>query len=123
MTLTATQIKYLVAIHSLTRDDGVRSADIADNLRVTKPTVHSMLTQLAKLKLIKKEKYSVIELTEYGRKTAKAYAIHFSSINILISKHLELSSKAAEEGALAILSCLDSDTFSNQQADKSCLTN
>lgn len=122
MSLTATQIRYLVAIQSLTRDGVVRSADIADYLGVKKPTVHSMLAQLAKLKLITKEKYSVIELTEFGKNTAEAYAVQFLKINILISKHLNLPSEAVEEGAFAILSCLNESYFFHQQAGTSSFT-
>lgn len=109
MTLTATQIKYLVAIHTLGCGGCIRSADIAELLGVSKPTVHSMLAALSKLSLIKKEKYSVIELTEYGRKTAGQYADSFSNISLLLNKQLQLPPETAVEGALAILSCLQAE--------------
>jgi len=109
MTLTATQIKYLVAIHALDCGGCIRSADIAELLGVSKPTVHSMLVSLSKLSLIKKEKYSVIELTDFGRKIAEKYAVGFSNIRLLLNKQLRIPAETAVEGALAILSCLQTE--------------
>lgn len=109
MALTTTQIKYLIVIQSLNCGGIIRSADIAGFLGVSKPTVHSMLEQLSKLALIKKEKYSVLELTEHGESVAKLYADGFMSFSLLLSKRLNLPEKNADEGALAILGCLDSE--------------
>ena len=109
MTLTATQIKYLVAIHTLDSGGCIRSADIAERIGVSKPTVHSMLASLSRLSLIRKEKYSVIELTGSGRKIAEKYAVSFSSISLFLNKELHIPPETAVEGALAILSCLQAE--------------
>ncbi|MDR1131472.1 MAG: helix-turn-helix domain-containing protein [Oscillospiraceae bacterium] len=112
MLLTPTQIKYLVAINRLGCETSVRSADIAEALEVTKPTVHSMLVSLARLELIKKEKYSCIELTGRGRWFAELYANGFSAISLLLNSRLRIPVSTAGEGALAILSCLGPEELS-----------
>ncbi|MGI5985625.1 MAG: metal-dependent transcriptional regulator [Clostridiales bacterium] len=109
MRLTATQIRYLLAIHTLSDDGIVRSADIAGSLGVTKPSVHKMIIQLSKMDLITKEKYSVIRVTESGRFFAQQYFDSFSLIYGFLSKQLNLPQDTAEEGVLAILSSMETE--------------
>lgn len=109
MRLTATQIRYLLAIHTLSDDGIVRSADIAGSLGVTKPSVHKMIIQLSKMDLITKEKYSVIRVTESGRFFAQQYFDSFSLIYGFLSEQLNLPQDTAEEGVLAILSSMETE--------------
>lgn len=106
--MTATQIRYLMAIDKLSSIGAVRSADIAENLDVTRPSAHRMITQLSGMGLLEKEKYSSVRITEHGRFLAKRYSVCFSCICGLLNRALNISHPSAESGALTILSSLDS---------------
>lgn len=79
--LTASNIKYLVVMKELSGDhNGVRSTDIAKKLQIKKPSVYTMVKTLQDLKLIKKDRYSVIYFTEQGFELAKKYLSYFETI-------------------------------------------
>ena len=106
MDLTATQIRYLLAIYQLSKKGDVPSWEIAENLDIARPSVHRMLGQLQKKDLITKEKYSLISLTEKGRHLAEQYQNGYDHIVRFLSGFLDLPSDAAETGALSVLSGL-----------------
>ena len=73
-TLTAANIRYLLAIRELDAGQrGVRGSDIAQRLGVTKPSVFTMTRNLQGLGLVEKEKYGTISLTVSGRQKAERY--------------------------------------------------
>ncbi|HWQ78467.1 MAG TPA: MarR family transcriptional regulator [Anaerovoracaceae bacterium] len=111
MKLTAVQIRYLLAIYQLSKKGIVRSSEIADSLGISRPSTHRMLDQLLKMNLIMKEKYSFISLTESGREIAEQHYYCFIHISGSLHDCLNLSRDIAENGALAILSKLDSATL------------
>ena len=49
--------------------------DIAEQLRVTKPSVHSMIENLCAAGLAEKKKYGTVFLTPEGRMQAERYAV------------------------------------------------
>ena len=66
--LTASAIKYLLALLDLCQNDaGARCMDIAEQLRVKKPSVHSMIENLCAAGLAEKKKYGTVFLTPEGR--------------------------------------------------------
>ncbi len=107
MNLTATQIRYLLAIYHLSKNGIVRSSEIADSLNVSRPSVHRMVEQLFVMNLIMKEKYSSIGLTEKGYNMAEQYEEGLYHISGFLSNNLNLSNDTAENGALSILVELD----------------
>lgn len=107
MKLTATQIRYLLSIYQLSKSGMVRSSDIADNLDVSRPSAHRMVDQLLKMNLIVKDKYSLIRLDDNSRNMADQYREGFSHISGFLQEYLNLTSDAAEDGALSILSGLN----------------
>lgn len=109
MELTASQIRYLLAVYMIHKNGTVRSADIAENLTVTRPSVHRMIMQLSGMGLLKQEKYSSVSFTEKGRILAEQFYNIFSYIRAFLSKNLHLPFDSAEEGALAIMSRLHSE--------------
>lgn len=67
MSLTANQIRCLLAILALTRmDEEVASKNVAKLLGVTKPTVHKALDILVSKGLLVKEHYGSARLSERG---------------------------------------------------------
>lgn len=107
MELTAPQIRYLLVIRQLNNSGVVRSTDIADSLAVSRPSVHRMIAQLAKMNLVIKEKYSYISITEKGQSIAQQYYDGFFHISAFLQQNFNISLDTAKEGALAILSRLD----------------
>ncbi|SHH99230.1 iron (metal) dependent repressor, DtxR family [Sporobacter termitidis DSM 10068] len=112
MNLSVSQLRYLFVIKELARDDTVRSLDIAGRIGVSKPSVHGMLGQLERMKLITKEKYSSVLLTRTGLETAQRYYDDFCLIRDYFERTTDMSREAAGEGALAMLGGLDEEKIS-----------
>lgn len=67
MNLTSSHLKYLLAIYEVSREiPDVSSASVAKKLNVSKPSVSTMLTCLMNKKLLVKERYGKIYLTDSG---------------------------------------------------------
>lgn len=78
--LTASAIKYLLILLELCKNEtGARCMDIAGQLHVTKPSVHSMIGNLCSAGLAEKKKYGNVFLTPAGRAEAERYAGAVSS--------------------------------------------
>ena len=82
VSLTASNIKYLIALHELdsSSERGIRCVDIAKRLNITKPSVHTMINNLRELGLVVKEHYGSVYLTDAGKHAAKRYIEHYSAI-------------------------------------------
>lgn len=73
-TLTATNIKYLIAIYNLGgKEKFVKCTDIAGALGVTRPSVHAMIKTLTERQLITKPRYGKVSFTPFGYSTAEKY--------------------------------------------------
>lgn len=70
-TLTPAKEDYLKALLMLSKNDGVRTSDIARRLDVSKASVSKMMEVLMADGLVLKKKYGRIYLTEYGRDAAE----------------------------------------------------
>lgn len=65
--LTASNIRYLIAIRKLCEDgNGTRCVRIAEVLGVSKPSVHTMINSLKELDLVRKDRYGEV----FSRKKA-----------------------------------------------------
>jgi len=106
MDITASKIRYLLAVRKLGDKGYVRSVDVASSLSVSNPSAHRMISQLSKMNLIKKDKYSLIRLTEDGRNLAEEYNDCFLYLCNVLSSNLNFSPDVVEEAALVILSHL-----------------
>lgn len=74
MALTATNIKYIIAIYNLGgKDRFVKCTDIARTLSVTRPSVHAMVKTLIDMQLINKPRYGKVNFTSQGKEMAEKY--------------------------------------------------
>ncbi len=65
---TASIIKYLLVMQDLEQvGEGIRCADVAKRLSVTRPSVHAMMRTLKEIQLVDKDRYGSIYFTELGR--------------------------------------------------------
>lgn len=71
--LTGSHIRYLLAIKRIYKDTGVRSVDIAKELKITKVSVHKMMNIFIDLYYIHKEHGGLVYFTERGMKKAIAF--------------------------------------------------
>lgn len=107
-TLTAANIRYLLALYEFDRDNaGVRSTNIAERVGVTKPSVHTMLKTLCGKKYAVKEKYGMVHLTPLGRQLAEKYAECFELLRNKIQTALKLPLNDCSNAACAILAQTD----------------
>lgn len=87
--LTAANIKYLLVIHELGQNgSGVHSINIAERLKVSKPSTHEMLHTLKKRQLICKDSYGLVLFTEEGKRLASKYQTCFDRLSLHFSKLL-----------------------------------
>ena len=100
-------IKYLLALLDLCQNDaGARCMDIAEQLRVTKPSVHSMIENLCAAGLAEKKKYGTVFLTPEGRMQAERYAVCCSLLRGRMQQTLGLNEEDARSAACAVLAQL-----------------
>lgn len=106
--LSATNIKYMLAIHDLLSKGvkHVRSIDLAKLLSVTKPSVHSMLNSLQEMNLITKERNGIITFTSEGKELADKYKEFYEAWNLYLDRDISDSEnrRAAVCAVLAELS-------------------
>lgn len=109
--LTPSIEDYLEAIYVLNQDKkGVRSVDVADKLRVAKPSVNRALKSLVESGLIEQERYSVIYLTEQGKEQAKKILHRHTVIKRFLTDVLGLSDERADDEACKIEHVVCEDT-------------
>ena len=109
MELTASQIKYLLAVHKLNKNGTIRSADIAGRLAVTRPSAHRMINQLTQLGLLEKERYTSVKITQSGLMLSCLYNDAFFTIFDFLYHQLNIPPESAEDGTLAIIKSLSPD--------------
>lgn len=78
--LTAAHIRYLLALKRLSGEEGIRSVDIANDLNLSKASVHNMMDTFLELKYITKEYGGKVFLTEYGLKRATEFERYHNNL-------------------------------------------
>lgn len=102
MRLSASGIRYLLAMHALEKaESGVRSAELAAALGVSRPSVHNMMNTLQGLGLIDKGSYSSARLTDAGRALAQRYGRCLGAAASLLGE--DLPADAGMQSALCAL--------------------
>ena len=105
--LTASAIKYLLILLELCKNEtGARCMDIAGQLHVTKPSVHSMIGILCSAGLAEKKKYGNVFLTPAGRAEAERYAGCCQQLSGRMQQSLGLNAEDAHSAACAVLAQL-----------------
>jgi len=98
--LSASLEDYLEAVLALVkRGEGAHVKDIADRLRVTKPSVTGALRNLAKKKLVRYRPYETVTLTRQGEEVAEQITMRHKVFTTFFQDVLGLDSKVADETA------------------------
>lgn len=112
MELTGAQARYLLAVYRLGlggRD--VRCADIARMLGVTRPSVAKMLSFFSQKRLIAREPYGKVYLTDNGYLLARCYAQRLETVESVLVAELALTQEEAQLAACALLDVLPNRCF------------
>ena len=113
MELTSGQARYLLAVYHLGLGArGVRCADIARMLDVTRPSVVKMLSFFSQRCLIARERYGKVYLTDTGCLLARCYARRLEKVERMLAAELALTREEPyhspdEEAQLAACALLD----------------
>ena len=111
MKLTNSQEEYLKAIYLLQKNNKkIRVTDIANKLKITKPSVNKAVKTLKELELINYETYGEITLTKEAEEIAKNIIKRQDIIEMFLVHILELDHKKAVEEAKNIKHAMSEDT-------------
>lgn len=112
MSLTAYQIRCLLAILALTRmDEELASKNVAKLLGVTKPTVHKALDILVSKGLLEKEHYGSARLSERGMALAEQLEARQERLLLLFSQTFGLSMDESSAAATLLMSELREESL------------
>jgi Mn-dependent DtxR family transcriptional regulator len=103
---------YLEAILELSnKENEIRSIDIAQLMGVSRASVNKAVGILKDFGYITQQKYSYIELTDYGRKAASSIRERHDTLKTFLIEVLDVSEKTAEEDACKMEHAISSETF------------
>ena len=93
MELTNTNVRYLLTIYHLSQARlEVSSKDIAQTLDVSRASVTSMMSILTDKRLVTKERYGKVHLTDDGCRWARVLASQTDKLAETLQNRMELSS-------------------------------
>lgn len=111
MKLTGSQEEYLKTIYILEKNIGkIRVTDIAEKLKITKPSVNRAIKHLRDINLIEYEVYGDINLTYQGEELAKEIIKKHDIIKMFLVDILGIEDKDAEEEAKSMKHAMSPDT-------------
>ena len=112
MSLTANQIRFLLAVLSLSAmDEAVASKNIARVLGVTRPSAHGMLEQMIERGLIEKAHYGTARLTEEGFALARRLESRRDSLMLLFIRRDGLPMDEALLAATSLMGALKEESL------------
>ena len=111
MKLTGSQEEYLKTIYLLEKNNKrVRVTDIANKLKITKPSVNKGINTLKEMGLANYESYGNISLTEEGENLAVGIIKRQDILEMFLVEVLEIDKKQAMEEAKAMKHVVSEDT-------------
>lgn len=78
--LTASHIRYLIALKKLHNVYGMKSSDIANELNLSKPSIHNMMDTFLFMGYVEKEPGGRVFLTEHGLQRADFFEDYYKRI-------------------------------------------
>ena len=108
--LTASHIRYLLALKKLNGVNGVKSSDIAKELNFTRPSIHNMMETFLFMKYIEKEPGGRVFLTEYGLQRADFFENYYLQIKEALFLN-RITDKSADLAIYAFLAELSEECF------------
>lgn len=111
--LTASQIRYLIAIKRLyERQGSVRGADIAKELKLSKASVHRMMDFFEQVQYVKRDCGKHIVLTDDGMRKAMEYEKYSMELNKRLF-HSKLCDSIEETAICSFLASLSEEKLAS----------
>lgn len=111
MKLSSSQEEYLKTIYILEKNkEKVRVTDIADKLKITKPSVNKAINMLKDIGVINYQAYGNITLTEAGEKYAIEVIKKQDILKMFLVEILDIDEKQAQEEAVAMKYAMSQQT-------------
>ncbi|MEI3357310.1 MAG: metal-dependent transcriptional regulator [Clostridia bacterium] len=111
MKLTESQEEYLKTIYLIEKNsEKVRVTDIAEKLKITKPSVNKAMKNLKEMELIEYQTYGNIKLTKDAEEIAKKVLKKQDIIEIFLKEILEVDESQAIEEAKAMKYAISEET-------------
>ena len=112
MNLTVNQIRFLLAVLSLTTmGEDVASTSIARILGVTRPSVHGMLEQMIERGFIEKARYGKARLTDDGLAVAQALEARRDKLMLLFIRRDGFPMDEALTAATSLMGVLKEESL------------
>lgn len=105
--MTGAQIKYVLTIYQIQKDTGARLTDIAEKMKISKPSVYQMVGQLNKIGLVKSNGQGRYVLTEMGQDVAAEYEKQYLALYHFLVQEICMQQDSANEVATVLLSLND----------------
>ena len=100
MQLSPSSEDYLEAIHQLLKEEPhVHSVQVAQRLKVSKPSVNKAMGVLKEAGLVEQEPYGTLWLTEEGERIARQVAFRHSTLKHFLTDVLGIDEATAETAA------------------------
>ncbi|MGN1021443.1 MAG: metal-dependent transcriptional regulator [Aristaeellaceae bacterium] len=117
MNLTASQIRFLLAVLSLTSmDEDVASKNIAHILGISRPSVHGMLEQMIERGLVEKARYGRARLTAEGFAVARALETRRDNLMLLFIRRDSFPMDEALIAATSLMGALKEESLQALEA-------
>ena len=103
---------YLEAIHQLLKEEPhVHSVQVAQRLKVSKPSVNKAVNVLKEAGLVEQEPYGTIWLTDEGQKLAQQIAYRHNVLKTFLTDILGVDPETAEEDACRMEHAISNETL------------
>ena len=103
---------YLEAIHQLLQEEShVHSVQVAQRLKVSKPSVNKAVNVLKEAGLVEQEPYGTIWLTAEGKKLAQQVAYRHEMLRAFLTDILGVDPDTAEEDACRMEHAISNETL------------
>ena len=86
--VSASVVRYLLALDALKGAGGIRTTDVARYLNIKKPSAHTMLNNLKDAEIITKDELGIAHLTGYGAELTKRYRRYYSAVSTALAHTL-----------------------------------
>ncbi len=110
MFLTGSHIRYLLAIKRLHKETGVRSIDIAKELKLSKVSVHNMMDTFLDLHYVHKEHGGLVYLTDHGMQRASEFEVYHRLLKNRLFENAAVD-ESADIAICAFISELSEDSL------------
>jgi len=113
LTVSSSLQDYLEAVLNLEdRNDAVRITDLAEELRITKPSVTAGVRVLVQMGLLTHRSYGPVVLTESGRRQALEVRHRHCMLKRFLIEVLEVPAETAEKEACIMEHAVSPETIS-----------